>query len=259
MDPNNQPTNNQIPNGVQVPAPPANIFVPPPTGQMPNTMIDPPQQPRKAPVGLIISAVVLGLFAVDMLVLTILFYGQMSDYKNNSDQKSAAAVEVAKKEQEKQLNAQFVEKEKEPLISYVAPSTAAGTTIVYPKTWSLYVVEGKSGAVVDAYFNPIAVTDVGNDANVYALRAQVLDKPYTTVVKEYEADAKKGTVQVAPYKPAVENAQEGVRLDGVVRDDVKGAMVIVPVRDKTIKLWTETDTYINDFNTFVLKNLQYSP
>ncbi|HPR10175.1 MAG TPA: hypothetical protein PLJ04_01205 [Candidatus Saccharibacteria bacterium] len=247
------PPNNQMPTA-------PNIFVPPAPGQVPNPMS--PQLPPdpKTPVWLIVAMIIATLLAIVFLVLTVLFYMQMSDYKNNSDQKSAAAVEQAKATQAEELKLQFAEQEKEPLKSYTAPGSAASTKIVYPKTWSLYAVEGQNGNSVDAFFNPNIVPDTTNKGNVYALRMQVLDKPYATVVKEYDAPAKKGEVRISPYKPEqVSAAEQGVRIDGVVRDKVSGTMVILPVRDKTIKIWTETENYVNDFNNFVLKNLEYSP
>jgi hypothetical protein len=245
------------PNNQMQPAP--NIFAAPQPGQAPHPMT-PPTEPHKTPVALIIATVVLGLLAITFLVIAIMFYGQMSDYKNNSDVKSAAAVDVAKKEQAEELAAQFAEQEKEPLRSYTAPGSAASVKIVYPKTWSLYAVEGKEGSSVNTYFNPNAISDVSNKDNVYALRMQVLDKSYASVVKEYETAAKKGEVTITPFKPErVQSAQTGVRIEGNVRDDISGSMVILPVRDKTIKIWSETANYTNDFNNFVIKNLEYSP
>jgi hypothetical protein len=184
----------------------------------------------------------------------------MSDYKNNSDLKSAAAVKVANSELEAKLQAQFAEAEKEPLRSYTTPNASASVKIVYPKTWSLYTIEGKDGGEVEGYFNPNFVADISNNANVYALRLEVLNKTYASVVKEYESAAKKGEVTITPYKPEkVANAEQGVRVTGKVRDDLSGAMVILPVRDKTIKIWTESENTVADFDNFVLKNLEYIP
>jgi hypothetical protein len=245
------------PNNQMQPAP--NIFAAPQPRQAPHPMTPPPE-PHKTPVALIVAVVVFGLLAITFLILTIIFFSQMSDYKNNSDQKAAVAVEDAKKVQAEELAAQFAEKEKEPLRSYTAPGSAASVKLVYPKTWSLYAIEGKEGSSVNTYFNPIVIADTSNKDNVYALRMEVLDKAYASVVKEYESDAKKGEVTITPFKPErVASAQTGVRIEGIVRDDIKGAMVILPVRDKTIKIWTETENYINDFNNFVIKNLEYSP
>lgn len=253
MNPNNQ----MAPNS-QMPSNP-NVFAAPSPGQAPNPMAPTPM-PHKTPKALIIAVVIFGLLAVVFLVLTIMFYSQMSDYKNNSDQKSAVAVEEAKKAQAEELKVQFAEQEKEPLRSYTAPGSAASVKVVYPKTWSLYAIEGKEGSSVNSYLNPIIVADTSNKDNVYALRLQVLDKSYASVVKEYETAAKKGEVKITPYKPErVASAETGVKIEGKIRDDISGVMVILPVRDKTIKLWTESGNFNNDFNNFVLKNLEYNP
>lgn len=239
-----------------------NIFAAPTPGQTPNPMVPPPQPRHKTPVALIAAVVVFGLLSITFLVLTFIFFSQMSDYKNNSDQKSAVAVEAAKKQQAEELQAQFAEQEKEPLKSYTAPGSAASVKVVYPKTWSLYTIEGKDGSSVSAYFNPSMVTDTSNKASVYALRLQVLDKAYKDVLKEYDAAVKKGDITSTPYKSElIANAEVGVRLDGKLRDEISGSMIIIPAlaSTKTIQLWTETGNYTNDFNNFVLKNLEYSP
>lgn len=217
-------------------------------------------QNHKPPTVLIVIAIILGLLTITFIALTFVFYAQMQDYKNNSDQKSAAAVEVAKKEQEEALNKQFAEDEKEPYISYTSPSNAAAVKIVYPKTWSLYAVDGKNGNTVETYFNPNYVPDVANEANVMALRMQVLDRVYAQVTKEYEDEIKKGEVTVTPYKPeAIPSAETGIRITGAVAKGKRGTMVILPVRDKTIKMWTESENYNADFDGVVLKNLTFNP
>jgi hypothetical protein len=36
-------------------------------------------------------------------------------------------------------------------------------------------------------------------------------------------------------------------------------MVVIKVRDKTLKIYTESTDYMSDFNDIVLKNLTFSP
>jgi len=41
---------------------------------------------------------------------------------------------------------------------------------------------------------------------------------------------------------------------------VQGSMVLVPLRDKTLKIWTEADeTYLKDFNENILPNYTFEP
>jgi hypothetical protein len=38
-----------------------------------------------------------------------------------------------------------------------------------------------------------------------------------------------------------------------------GTMVLLPMRDKTLEIWTESNDYLNDFNTYVLPNMTFAP
>jgi hypothetical protein len=218
----------------------------------------PPKQ--KPPKGLILAVVGLLLLSIIFIVLTVMFYSQMSNYKNNSDEISAKAVLQANDELKKKLDLEYSEKDKLPNKEYTTPSSAASVKIVYPKTWDLYFIEDNNRGTVDNYFNFNMVPDISNKDNQYSLRLEVLDKNYTEVAKSYDTDAKKGAIIISPYKPElVPNAQTGILITGDIRKDVKGQAVILPVRDKTIKIWTEGANYINDFNNVVLKNLTYNP
>jgi hypothetical protein len=38
-----------------------------------------------------------------------------------------------------------------------------------------------------------------------------------------------------------------------------GTMVLLPMRDKTLEIWTEAPAYLADFNTYILPNITFSP
>ncbi|MBP9820732.1 hypothetical protein KBC85_01180 [Candidatus Saccharibacteria bacterium] len=235
------------------PAGPSGAAIPVPAGMMPTPK---PKKSKKLLFGFVLVTFLLIVF----VILAVVFYGQMQDYKTNSDQKSSVAVEQAKKDQEKQLNEQFAEKEKEPLKSYTGPANAAAVKIVYPKTWSLYTVEGPSGDTLSSYFNPNLVPNVSNKDNLYALRLNVLEQPYANILRTFESKVTKGEVKVTPFVASnVKDAETGVRIDGAITNNTIGSMVLIPVRDKTIQLWTESGNYTADFDNFVLKNLTFNP
>lgn len=224
----------------------------------------PPLQPQKVkpPIGFIIALVIVILLLVFSVVLAVMFYSQMQDYKLNSDQKSAAAVAVAKKAQEEELNKAFIEKEKEPLKSYTSPTASGSVSITYPKTWSAYVNEQSTGNVLDAFFNPnfVPYNSGSSDGTAVALRAQMLSTQYSAAMNEYNAKVTQGKIKAVPFKPEkVPSATVGVRLDGEIIQGRNGSMVVIPVRDKTLKIWTEGTSNVSDFNNFVLKNLTFSP
>lgn len=242
----------------------------PPNNQYPNQMQNPGLQqvpvsyntkPPKPPIGFVLGLVITILLLIVATVLAILFYTQMSDYKNNSDQKSATAVATAKTAQESELNKIFEEKEKEPLKTYTSPVATGSIVIAYPKTWSAYINEQETGNLLDAYYNPNFVANVsGNSTSSVALRMQLLSSPYATVMNEFNQKVTTGKLKASPFKPEkVPGATVGVRLDGEIAQGKNGSMVVIPVRDKTLKIWTEGTGNISDFNNFVLKNLSFSP
>ena len=246
MQPNNLP---QYPN--QVPQQPQ----PNPYGTVPVQM---PKDQK--PVGLYVAIAVVSLLLLAALIFGVWAFMSRQDYKSNSDEKAQAAVLVANEQQKKDLEAQFAEQEKSPLKSYTSPASSGSVKIVYPKTWSAYVAESATGSnPVDGYFYVNFVPAV-NGKNNYYLRLQVVDTAYKSVADSYNSAAKQGTVKISAYVPEqVKNATPGIRVDGQLDAQKKGSMVILPLRDKTLKVWTENEASAADFNNIVLKNLTYSP
>jgi len=217
-------------------------------------------QKQGVSTGLIMGLVVSLLLFVAAASFGAWAFMSRQDYKSNSDAKSAAAVKAANDTQKKQLEAEFAEKEKSPLKSYTAPTASGSVKIVYPKTWSAYVSEAPdSSNMVDGSFYPDFVPSLTGKNNYY-LRVQISNTTYRSAVDSFTSLAKQGKVTVAAYAPEqVKTATPGVRIDGQIDAQKKGAMVILPLRDKTIKIWTENESAISDFNNIVLKNLTYLP
>jgi hypothetical protein len=217
--------------------------------------------PKERHLGLVISLVASVILVVGLGAFGFWAYSQMKDYKNNSDQKSAQAVAQAMADQATTLETQFTEQEKSPLKSYISPAAYGSVTIVYPKTWSAYVNEQTSGSnVVDGYFYQNYLPSVGSSETTnYNLRVQIVGGSYQTAVDQYQAQIKQGKVTAAPYTPNVVGASTGVRLTGQLTATKKGAMIIVPLRDKVLKIWTETEAGIADLDNYVIANLTFSP
>ncbi len=211
--------------------------------------------------GSIRSAALIGVFVlllIGSLVFGIWAYMSRADYKSNSDKKSASAVAVAKNEQKKADVADFIEKEKQPFETFNGPSEFGSLKVVYPKTWELYVdIKSTSGTSVDGYAHPGYVPGLTSDT-AFALRFQVVASDYASLLKQYEGSTKKATVTVAPFRAELVNSVLGSRIDGQITTKRTGSVVLIPLRDKTLKIWTESDTYNADFNE-ILKNLSFSP
>jgi hypothetical protein len=63
-------------------------------------------------------------------------------------------------------------------------------------------------------------------------------------------------ITISPYQVS---GVSGARIDGEINKGQDGSLVVLPVRDKVLYVWTEDKTYIADFNNIVLKNLSFIP
>lgn len=181
------------------------------------------------------------------------------DYKNNTDQKVAAAVKIAQEETSAANEAEFAEQEKNPLQSYTGPAALGTVSIQYPKTWSAYVSETGTGSKpLDAYLHPDFVPDVRSNVG-FALRIEVVEADFADELKKFERNVKDGTVKASPY--TAPNAPDilGARVDGEIIREKQGSMVLLPLRDKTLKIWTEAEQFKKDFNEIILANLRFTP
>ncbi len=245
-----QPNNPQspYPQGPQMPAPNYPGFQPVAASQ---------QKPHsRVIVAVLIITVLLLLMAAGFGLWA---FSRSLDYKNNSDKKSAVAVSKAEDILTKKKDAEFAEAEKQPFKTYISPSTAGTINITYPRTWSAFVTESdKSSTPVEGYFHPNFVPGVQSGVS-FALRLQVLDQKYDQVMKQFDSAAKTGKVKIGPFRAVKVQEILGSRLDGEIAQNQQGSMIVLPLRDKTIKIFTEAGTFTNDFNNTVLPSLTFSP
>jgi len=183
-------------------------------------------------------------------------YMERQDYKDNSDEKSAAAVAVAVNKTKSEKDNEFVEKEKEPLKSYVGPESLGSITFQYPKTWSTYVNQPANNTITILSNSDIVV---GGQSSSYALRVEVVSQTYDTVVGTFDNAVKTKKVTATAYALPKVPKTVGLRFDGAIATDRQGAIVILPLRDKTVKISVESTNYLKDFNGIILPNFTFSP
>jgi len=200
--------------------------------------------------GALITIILLGVFTVAFAGLSVWALISYMDQKNNVDEKVERAVATAEKEQADKLEAEFIEREKEPRTSFSGPSDFGTLSFKYPKTWSVYVDnDGRSGAGYLAYFSPGQVPSTKSTASRYALRATIVNDDYDDILRGFEARVKKGDLKTSTVKAL--NDETGTRLDGSFSTDLRGAAVIFKIRDKTAVVRTDANTFIEDFDTLV--------
>lgn len=213
---------------------------------------------NKNEAGAVIGALILNV----VLTLLVLIFGSVmiwalvnyNDAKNNVDAKVEVATAEAKKVQAEEDEKKFAEREKQPLRPFISPDDLGGVTFNYPKTWSAFIEKSGNGSF-EAFLHP-GVVHPPSARQPYALRVSIETRPYDQVLNTYSAMVKRGDLRSTPVTV---NGFSGNRLDGKFSKDVNGAMVIFKVRDKTLRVYTETQAYLNDFNTIILPGLKFNP
>ena len=207
----------------------------------------------------LIAFIVTLLITLIALGFGIWAFSGRQEYKNKVDEKIAIAVVDAETANSLKKDAEFAEKEKNPLRTYTGPATYGSLSISYPKTWSAYVDEtAKSNLPLSGVLNPSFVPGLQSNLPV-ALRFTVSSSNYSSVVKTFDSLVKTGKIKVTPYKADKVPNVIGVRLDGEILTGKQGSMIIVPLRDKTLQVWTESPQFVPDFNTIILPNLVFVP
>lgn len=198
-----------------------------------------------------------------LLVVTVIFAGwafvEMLDYKNNSDKKSEEAVKSALAEQKVKLDAEYEEKAKSPFESYLSGAELGSLTLSYPKNFELYVDEKTSGSssTIEGYAHPGYVPSLSGDT-AFALRFQVTARDYAAELKAFDSDIKSGSAKVSPFRLEQVPSVLGARVEGEVSNNKTGVLYLFPLRDKTIKIWTESNTYSSDLES-VIKTVTFIP
>jgi hypothetical protein len=209
---------------------------------------------------LLIPVILLSVFFVSMSGFAVWAFASREDYKSNADQKVAAAVQKAKDESAAVKEVEFAEREKQPYREYRAPDAYGRVALQFPKTWDIYADErgGQSGIPVSVYIHPDKVPAIEMGL-AYALRVQVVNEPYDTQVAGFEANIKAGTLKSTPFRaPKVPDAL-GVRLDGQISGKNSGTVILLPVRDKTLRIISETPDRIKDFNEIIVPSISFVP
>lgn len=209
---------------------------------------------------LLISLIACAVLLVGSAVFGVWAFMGRQDYKFNSDQKADAAVEVAVAQTREEEAEKFAEEEKNPLKPYVGPSQFGAVRLEYPKTWSTYVVNRDGGGTpVQWYLHPNVVPDTANRDNVYALRVEVSNESYDRALARFDGIVNRGDATVRPYALPEVPDNIGSRVDGEVVRGKRGSMVLMPLRNMTLKIWTESPDYLNDFDNIILPNAAFSP
>lgn len=201
-----------------------------------------------------VVASVLGLFMLVFAGLAVWAYLGYNDQKTNVDYKIAIAEADAKKKQAADDQDNYTKQLENPYIEFVGPDDFGRVTFDYPKTWSAFVAKNntKSGDY-EAYLNPGTIPPLGKKQQ-FAVRVVINDKSYADTLDSYNSRVKKGDLKSSTTSA---NGQNGTRFDGSFSKDIRGSAVVYKVRDKTLTLSTDADTFKPKFNELI-KTLEFN-
>lgn len=196
-----------------------------------------------------ITTICLIVVSIGLIVLSIWLYMQYSDQKENVDAISATRSAQAVKKQA-ETDEKLIENAKNtPYSKFYGPDDYGSLYFEYPRSWSTYVAnDGSSnGGNYIAYLNPGSVPPVG-DKQQFALRITIEQKSYDNVLQTYNSLVSKGKLVSSSVKI---NDQTGTRLDGNFTDDIRGSAVIFKIRDKTLTVRTDANTFKDTFDALI--------
>lgn len=203
---------------------------------------------RGAVSGLLIATICLALLVIAAGSVAAWAYMNYTDQKDNVDGKIAVAVADAKKKQADDDEKKFEIRDNDPNRQFTGPDDYGRLTFNYSKQWSVYEAKDAStGGVYEAYLNPGVVPPVSVQSR-YALRVTIETKDYDDALSNYSALVKKGDLHSSAISV---NGVNGTRFDGSFTKDVRGSAVVFKIRDKTVTLRTDADTFKPYFDALI--------
>ena len=212
--------------------------------------------PKQSHASLIIT-IILVIALISSLAFGVWAFMGMQANKSDLDEKIEVASSVAVKKAEESKELEFTEREKDPYKNYTGSATFGSVSFSYPKSWSIFLEEKDSGTVLDYYGHPNIVSGL-DKANSYAFRTQILSSSYEKEAEKVQKLVESEKVTATAFIPKNVPTGLGLRVVGEIVPDKQGVMILLPQRDKTIRIWTESPDYITDFDK-VIETLNYVP
>lgn len=204
--------------------------------------------PAKKPHRAIIETILLVLTAIVAIVFIWLYVQKYIEWSNISvdlEGQIDKAVAEAVATNTSELETEFAEREKYPYKSFMGPVDYGSFSFEYPKTWSVYIAkDATNGGDFEAYLNPVEVEPVSTNT-INALRVRIRDTSFENVAKSYENSIKNGklTLRTETVGTALANIYTGE-----LSSNMRGAVMILKLRDKTVLLQTDAEIFLDEFS-----------
>lgn len=183
--------------------------------------------------------VVFGFSTILLAALSLWLWGSTGLARADLAKTIAAAREQGRQEQLKADQAAALKVAQEPFRSYRAPSGIAKFELRFPKNWSAEVTEDPEGSQpLRLIAHPDFIRAGADDETAHALVVTLLDQRSTSVLKQLneEEGLKASSVTVSGVA--------ATRYEGVYEEGHNGAIVVIPLREKTLTVAAQDRQYL---------------
>jgi hypothetical protein len=198
---------------------------------------------------LLISTIVFGIIALGFSITSVLAITDAQHSRSTLDSQKKTAYSSGQNDQKAQDAKDQLAANESPFRSYVASELFGNFEIKFPKNWNAYVVEDLSSTTqVNLTLQPDLVRLNGGQgkANNYAFRALLIKTDSTTLNKTFADRIKNKKLTT---KNVTVSGITATQYIGALDDTHNGIMTVVPVRDKSLELITDSTTdYLGEYN-----------
>lgn len=221
----------------------------------PNVPTAQPQQPASVPPPPA-HASKKSLILIVLLSATTLIAGGLAGWAvyTYTQEKAAIDTTVASAEAEvrrdvvAEYEEKFLEFQKNPNTTFAGPDDYGRLTFDHPRFWSVAIERDASrGGTYEAYLNPGFVPPV-TSATQLGLRVLIEERSVEQVLESYRKRVESGDLTSQTLSI---NEETATRLDGSFSDDIRGSAVVFRIRDKTVTLRTDAQTFRADFDKLI--------
>lgn len=228
----------------------------PPASPSVQSQLAPPQSQKSSlSILTIVIIVIISLVATTFIGLFVWMYFQWDAAKTDVDGQIQKASAIAVKANADKLESDFIEREKYPYNKFSSPEEFGSLSFEYPKTWSVYVANDKTGDKYEAFLHPGVVNAI-NRKDIYALRISIINQRLEKALEKYNRAVEDGKMSLTIREVGGENANLFV---GTLPDnkDLQGNVLIIKIRDKVAIIQSDAMAFNDDYHK-ILDSVTYN-
>ena len=177
-----------------------------------------------------------------------MLYINNQDLESNQESRVQTATATAVLDEQRRQQEICTERVNSPHLQFIGPTDLGRLVFNFPRTWNMYIhQDGLNNTNFEAFLHPGSVAAIRPN-NIYALRVSILRQEYTTVLQRYDGLVRANLLRTSPFQ---HGEIVGMRFDGEFAPEIRGSQVVIRVRDRTVILRTDSETFRPDFDQII--------